>query len=71
MRMTALRFGLREGCSPPDMDPRWLFPVLAAAFAVAALRRWARRRGIDPAARTWLLLALIFGLVSGWLWLRT
>jgi len=53
------------------VDPRWLFPVLSAAFAVAALLRLARRRRIDPAARTWLLLALIFGLVSGWLWSRT
>jgi hypothetical protein len=49
------------------MDPRWLFPLLAAGFAAAAAWRWLRRRTVDPSVRTWVLLALIFGLVSIWL----
>jgi hypothetical protein len=49
------------------MDPRWLFPVLAVAFAVAATLRGVRSRRLDPAARTWATLAVLFGLVSAWL----
>jgi hypothetical protein len=49
------------------MDPRWLFPLLAAGFLVAALLRALRVRRFDPAVRTWGLLALVFGAVSAWL----
>ena len=52
-------------------DPRHLFPVIALAFLAAAGWRAVRSGGWrDPALRTWLLLALIFGLVSVWLNLR-
>jgi hypothetical protein len=49
------------------MDPRWLFPLLAAGFALAALlRRWRSGRW-QGAPATWLLLALVFGAVALWL----
>ncbi len=46
------------------MDPRWLFPLIAVVLAVLALRARGRPGG---AARTWGLMALIFGAVSAWL----
>jgi hypothetical protein len=49
------------------MDPKTLFPAIAAALLLAALwRRWrlGRWRG---AAATWLLMALIFASVAAWL----
>lgn len=53
------------------MDPRQLFPVLAAVFLllalVSGLRRGPGRGFLQGAARTWLLLALVFGAVSAWL----
>jgi hypothetical protein len=49
------------------MDPRWLFPLLAALFLAAALWRGGRLRRVDPAVRTWGLLALLFAAVSAWL----
>jgi hypothetical protein len=49
------------------MDPRILFPWLAAGFAVIAALRLLRSRRLDPMARTWGLLAVIFALVSAWL----
>lgn len=49
------------------MDPRWLFPVLAAVFAVAAALRFAREKQFVPAVRTWALMAVIFAAVSIWL----
>lgn len=49
------------------MDPHWLFPLLALGFLVAALVRLARVKRLDPAVRTWGLLALVFGAVSAWL----
>ena len=50
-------------------EPRNLFPLIALAFALAAGWRLLRSGGKPvPAARTWLLMAVIFGLVSLWLW---
>jgi len=49
------------------MSPQWLFPLLAAGFGLAALVRGVHLRRLDPAARTWALLALVFALISGWL----
>jgi len=41
----------------------------AAVFFVLATIRVVRNGArIDPAARTWLLIATFFGLVSVWLW---
>ncbi len=49
------------------MDPRWLFPLLALAFALAAAWRWMRTRQWRGAVQTWALMAVIFGAVSVWL----
>jgi hypothetical protein len=49
------------------MDPRWLFPLLAAGFALAAVIRRRRSGRWRGAPFTWLLLALIFGAVALWL----
>jgi hypothetical protein len=49
------------------MDPRWLFPLLAVAFAIAAAWRWTRTRRWRGAAQTWALMAAIFGAVGWWL----
>jgi hypothetical protein len=51
------------------MPPKLLFPILAAAFLTIAIVRIARDGGkFSIAARTWLTIALSFGLVSGYLW---
>ena len=52
------------------MDPRTLFPWLALGFAVATAWRLLRARRLDPMARTWGLLSVIFALVSAWLHLH-
>lgn len=49
------------------MDPRWLFPLLAAGFTLAAVWRYLRTRQWRGAAQTWALMAVIFGAVSLWL----
>ena len=52
------------------MQARQILPVIAAAFLVFGGLRVLRSGGrIDPASRTWLLIAVIFGAVSVWLWL--
>ncbi|MFT7774189.1 hypothetical protein [Roseateles sp.] len=49
------------------MNPAWLFPLLALAFAAAALlKRW-HSGAWRGAASTWLLMALIFGGIGLWL----
>lgn len=46
-------------------EPKSLFPLIALVFALAAAWRLLRSGGkLDPAARTWLLMAAIFGFVS-------
>lgn len=48
--------------------PANLFPVIALVFLLAAAWRWLRSGGrTDGAVRTWLLTAVIFGLVALWL----
>jgi hypothetical protein len=49
------------------MDPLRLFPWLALLFAVLGVRDGLRKGHWRGAARTWLLLALIFACVSAWL----
>jgi len=49
------------------MDPVWLFPLLSLGFGLAAAVRAVREGALQGAARTWALMALIFGLVSAWL----
>lgn len=49
-------------------EPRNLFPVIALTFLLLAGVRCLRSRcKPDVAARTWLLMAMIFALVSIWL----
>lgn len=49
-------------------EPHNLFPLLALIFTLAGLGRLLRSgEKLDPAARTWLIMALIFALVSVWL----
>jgi uncharacterized membrane protein HdeD (DUF308 family) len=50
---------------------KYILAVLAAAFLAAALMRLPRGDGIwHPQTKTWLIIAVIFGAVSGWLFLR-
>jgi hypothetical protein len=51
------------------MLSKYIFSVLAVVFLLAALWRLARNGfRFSIASRTWLLIGLIFGAVSGWLW---
>ena len=46
-----------------------ILAALAGVFLAAALWRLARDGfKLTPSSRTWLLVALIFAAVSGWLW---
>jgi hypothetical protein len=49
------------------LDPRLLFPVLAAVFALLALQAGLRRGRWRGAPLTWAWIALVFGAVSAWL----
>jgi hypothetical protein len=50
------------------MAARYILAVLAVAFLAAALVRLARGGGIShPQTKTWLLVSVIFGAVSAWL----
>ena len=52
---------------PHAMDPVWLFQLLSLGFALAAVLRVLRSGRLQGAARTWAVMALIFGAVSAWL----
>jgi hypothetical protein len=49
------------------MLAKYVFVVLAVAFLVAGIFRGGLSRA---QSRTWLLIGVIFGAVSGWLWSR-
>ena len=50
------------------MDAKYILALLAVTFLAAALVRVARSGGIShPQTKTWLLIAVIFGAVSAWL----
>ena len=50
------------------VQARYVLGCLAGVFMVCAALRIARGAGrVDPASRTWLLIAVIFGVVSLWL----
>jgi len=50
---------------------KYLLAAFAAAFLAAALVRVGRGGSTShPQARTWLIVALIFGTVSAWLFFR-
>lgn len=51
------------------MAAKYILAALAALFLLAALTRLVRNGGnIEPANRTWLIVAIIFAVVSAWLW---
>lgn len=54
------------------MAARYILGLLAVLFLGLASLRIVRDGGhLGPAARTWLLIALIFGAVTAWNWLST
>ena len=51
------------------MAAKYILALLAAAFLLAALWRLSRDGfKLGPASRTWLMIAVLFGAVSAWLW---
>jgi hypothetical protein len=51
------------------MAAKYILTALSLVFLVLAIARLLRDGGrTAPASRTWLLIALIFGAVSFWLW---
>jgi hypothetical protein len=49
---------------------RYILAVLSAVFLALAAGQMARGRGpAHPQTRTWLLVGVIFAVVSGWLFL--
>ena len=51
------------------MAARSILAVLALVFAGLAAARLVRLGRLDPAARTWVTIAVIFALVAGWVYL--
>jgi hypothetical protein len=52
------------------MSARLVMGVLALVFLIAAVGRiWRDAGRVGPAARTWLLIALIFAAITFWRWL--
>jgi hypothetical protein len=50
------------------MAAKYILGGLAVAFLAAALMRLSRGGGIShPQTKTWLLISVIFGIVSAWL----
>jgi hypothetical protein len=50
------------------MAAKYILAVLAAIFLALSV---ARRSPMHPQSRTWLLIAVIFGTVSAWLFSRS
>jgi hypothetical protein len=47
---------------------KYILAALSVVFlALAAIRMTSRSRGAHPQVRTWLLIGVIFGVVSAWL----
>jgi hypothetical protein len=53
------------------MAAQYILGPLALAFLIFGIARSVRDGQIGPPARTWLLIGLIFGGVSAWLWSTT
>jgi hypothetical protein len=51
------------------MAAQYILGCLAVVFFVLASLRSAREGKVGPAARTWFMIAVIFGVVSAWIWL--
>jgi hypothetical protein len=54
-----------------DMEARYILGSLAVVFLVLGGLRSALEGKIGPAARTWLMIGVIFGVVSAWIWLSS
>jgi hypothetical protein len=53
------------------MNTKYILGGLSVVFLVMAFLRMARDRGRPhPQSRTWLLVGVMFGAVSAWLWYR-
>ncbi|HVO48909.1 MAG TPA: hypothetical protein VMT29_21510 [Steroidobacteraceae bacterium] len=52
------------------MQTRYVFGCLSLVFLILGFTRLVREGRLVPAARTWLILGVIFGIVSGWSWLN-
>jgi DMSO reductase anchor subunit len=53
------------------MATKYILAVLSIAFFAAGGRRLIQDAGrLHPQSRTWLLIAVIFGVVSSWLFVR-
>jgi hypothetical protein len=52
------------------MAAKYILALLSVAFLAAAARRLARDGKLHPQSRTWLLIAIIFAVVSTWLFAR-
>ena len=53
------------------MPAKYILAVFAIGFLAAAVLRGRAARGRPhPQTRTWLLVAMIFAVVSGWLFAR-
>jgi hypothetical protein len=46
------------------MAARYVLGSLSVVFLALGTLRWVRDRRVGPAARTWLLIGLIFGFVA-------
>jgi len=52
------------------MAAKYILALLSVLFLMAAARRLLRDGRLQPQSRTWLLIAVIFGVVSTWLFTR-
>ena len=50
------------------ISARYILAIMGAGFLALAVWRITRGGRIDPASRTWLIVAVIFLAVSGVLW---
>jgi hypothetical protein len=53
-----------------SVEAAYILAGLAVVFLAAAANRLAKSGASSPQARTWLLVASIFGVISAWLLLR-
>jgi hypothetical protein len=51
------------------MPAQYILGCLAVVFLVLGSLRSARDGKVGPAARTWFMIGVIFGVVSAWSWL--
>lgn len=51
------------------MPAHYILGLLAVVFLVLGSLRSVRDGQVGPAARTWLMIGVIFGVVTVWTWL--